>query len=101
MLEQRRKRCTGVHWFANELLKAIVLLKINELSTRHTPGQCINFTYYISIVGVQQLLLLIMLMNPLQNGIGKIHYSCIGAINTKPKTVVRKMQAISAYHAIS
>ncbi len=38
VLEQRRKRCTGVHWFANELIKAIVLLKINELSTKHTSG---------------------------------------------------------------
>ncbi len=33
--------CTGVHWFANELIKAIVLLKINQLSPRHTPVQVI------------------------------------------------------------
>ncbi len=34
--------CTGVHWFANELIKAIVLLEINQLSnqssTRHTSA---------------------------------------------------------------
>ena len=35
--------CTGVHWFANELIKAIVLLKINQLSPRHTPVQVIKF----------------------------------------------------------
>ena len=36
------KRCTGVHWFANELIKAIVLLEINQLSTRRTSAQMIG-----------------------------------------------------------
>ena len=35
--------CTGVHWFANELIKAIVLLKINQLSPRQTSVQIIKF----------------------------------------------------------
>ncbi len=38
----KSQRCTGVHWFANELIKAIVLSEINQFNTRHTPRQRVH-----------------------------------------------------------